>query len=69
MASSNLESKKKKNSYEVRRNGEIILYFRKDAFPNWFARLIWLIVGTIGAAIISYLRLWVLLQKPVLEGF
>lgn len=45
MASNKLETRRKKDSYEVRRNDEIVLYFRKDVFPRWCIRLVWTAVG------------------------
>lgn len=60
MASNTLETRKKRDSYELRRNDEIIFYFRKDAFPRWLGRLLWTLGGAIITIIIPYLiKIWI----------
>lgn len=55
MASNTLETRKKRDSYELRRNDEIIFYFRKDIFPRWLGRLLW----TLGGAVVTILTMLV----------
>lgn len=55
MAKNTLETRKKKESYEIRKDDEIILYFRKDVFPRWFIRSFWIMIGSILTGVVSYL--------------
>lgn len=57
MSDNKLESRRKKDSYEIVRNGELIFYFRKDAFPTWFIRAVYAVGGGI-VAIFSYLKIF-----------
>ena len=55
MSGNKLESRRRKDSYEIIRNGELIFYFRKDAVPPWFIRTVYAVSGGL-ITMFSYLK-------------
>lgn len=60
MITKTLENRRKKDSYEIIRNGEIIFYYRKDVFPRWLLRLLWTLSVAVVTATVSHLiKIWI----------
>jgi hypothetical protein len=65
MASDNsLETRRIKDSYEIRRNNEIVFYFRKDVVPRWLGRLFW----TLGGAVVTIITILIPHLFKILVG-